>query len=195
MGKLTVIEEALLIVKALPGVIPKISRSVSGRPGEYVFADPDLTDDNGRAKYWINAGGYWSVRIGDEQWNSIPVNDRQQVTVDLPMGSKADVVDVSPLIVGVWKPYESNLSSIIERDIAESPFELGELDSVRVVDVAREVASGFDLTELGPVAFRLEDSEWSVQNSTLTTGYGLECGVTRTGDRLKLSFTRDQFLM
>ncbi|MYF73249.1 MAG: hypothetical protein F4175_07675, partial [Gemmatimonadetes bacterium] len=81
----------------------EFSRSIAGQAPDYAWSG--ITDDNGQARVEITSQsvtGYYQARAikdGDTigSWSSIPINGGYEVTLDLPVGGKAQVMGSSEI--------------------------------------------------------------------------------------------------
>ena len=85
------------------GVVVEFSRSIAGVAASYEWSA--TTDENGQAQLNITAGnGYYQARAvqdGSEvgHWSSIPLNAGAEVTLALPIGERAQIIDASALMM------------------------------------------------------------------------------------------------
>ncbi|MCY3868576.1 MAG: spondin domain-containing protein [Gemmatimonadetes bacterium] len=81
----------------------ELSRSIAGQVPDYAWSG--ITDDNGQARVEImsqNVTGYYQARAMKDgntigSWSSIPINGGYEVTLDLPIGGKAQVMGSSAI--------------------------------------------------------------------------------------------------
>ncbi len=167
LGKLAVDDNAATAVvvatvigdgEPLGGVAVAFARSISGQSPN--FAWTDTTDAYGRARVDIaDAGGYYRVRAtraGNPlgSWSSIPVNGGHRVTIDLPIGGTARVIDASTLASG-GLPAEIRVGVVLPLTGDGGP--LGQI--VRNgMELARDEANRYEFGS-ATLQFIVEDSE------------------------------------
>ncbi len=154
-------------------------------------------------------------------WSSIPVNGGYAVSVELPVGGKARVtgsVSLSSLeIVGTWGYVGTDMVETISRNLIAAILEQGLVDSTVAAAIVREFTGEMETSLRDSVwspgrrfhangTFEDQDStgawsatgSWSAMGNTLTIiegdGLVLEGSVDVDGDRLTLTFTREQYM-
>ena len=154
-------------------------------------------------------------------WSSIPVNGGYAVSVELPVGGKARVtgsISLSSLeIVGTWGYVGTDMVETISRNLIAAILEQGLVDSTVAAALVREFTGEMETSLRDSVwspgrrfhadgTFEDQDSTgawsstgtWSAMGNTLTIieedGLVLEGSVDVDGDRLTLTFTREQYM-
>ena len=156
-----------------------------------------------------------------DSWSSIPVNGGYEATVKLPIGGKARVTGsilLSSLdIVGTWAYVGTDMVETISRNLVAAILEQGLVDSTVAVAIVKEFTGEMETSLRDSVwspgrrfhadgTFEDQDSTgtwsvtgtWSAIGNTLTIieedGFVLEGSVDVDGDRLTLTFTREQYM-
>ncbi len=154
-------------------------------------------------------------------WSSIPVNGGYAVSVELPIGGKARMTGSallsSPDIVGTWAYVGTDMVATISRNLVAAILEQGIVDSTIAVAIVKEFTGEMETSLRDSVwspgrrfhadgTFEDQDSTgtwsvtgtWSAMGNTLTIieedGLVLEGSVDVDGDRLTLTFTREQYM-
>lgn len=154
-------------------------------------------------------------------WSSIPVNGGYEVAVELPIGGKARVTGSallsSPDIVGTWGYVGTDMVETISRNLVAAILEQGLVDSTVAVAIVKEFTSEMETSLRDSVwspgrrfhadgTYEDQDSTgtwsvtgtWSISGDKLTVieedGLVLEGSVDVDGDRLTLTFTREQYM-
>lgn len=156
-----------------------------------------------------------------DSWSSIPVNAGYVVKVELPVGGNARVTGSALLssldIVGAWGYVGTDMVETISRNLVAAILEQGLVDSTVAVAIVKEFTGEMETSLRDSVwspgrrfhangTFEDQDGTgtwsvtgtWSISGNTLTVieedGLILECSVDVDGDRLTLTFTREQYM-
>ena len=190
----------------------------SGTSNAQGKARVEIGSDNVNGYYRVRA-----VREGTVlgSWSSIPINGGYEVTVELPVGGKARVTGSALLpsfdIVGAWGYVGTDMVETISRNLVAAILEQGLVDSTVAAAIVKEVTGEMETSLRDSVwspirrfhadgTFEDQDSTgtwsvsgaWSASGNTLTIiekdGFVLEGSVDVDGDRLTLTFTREQYM-
>lgn len=207
----------------LSGVAVEISRSVSGRMAKYIWSGSTDANGEARVEIdGVNVNGYYRARAvqGEsvlDSWSSIPVNAGYEVAVELPVGEPTRVTGVSVSIVGSWGYAGTDMVETISRNLVAAILEQGLVDSTVAVALVGEFTSELETSlrdsAWSPIRrFRVDGTyidqdgagswtdtgTWSISGETLTFieegGLVQEGSVDVDGDRLTLTFTREQYM-
>ncbi len=164
-----------------------------------------------------------AVQLEDvlDSWSSIPINGGYEVAVKLPIGGKARVTGSTLLssldIVGTWAYVGTDMVETISRNLVAAILEQGLVDSTVAAAIVKEFTGEMETSLRDSVwspgrrfhadgTFEDQDSTgtwsvtgtWSAIGNTLTIieedGQVLEGSVDVDGDRLTLTFTREQYM-
>lgn len=154
-------------------------------------------------------------------WLSIPINGGYELAVELPVGGKGRVTGSALLssldIVGTWAYVGTDMVETISRNLVAAILEQGIVDSTVAAAIVKEFTGEMETSLRDSVwspgrRFHadgtLEDQDstgtwsvagtWSTVGNTLTIieedGLVLEGSVDVDGDRLTLTFTREQYM-